>query len=237
MMHSQVVGVPPAAPVFASAVRSGNGRNQQYLVTWNDNSRNETAFVVERRVAGSTGPWTTIATLQSSQLGVTPFIQTGVGPGTGTRTYIDLIGNTNALYEYQVYALNVVGDVWDYSDPAFNQILPGGGWPTLKLDSRGGTTVTVAAPSGVTGTAVRKNTKVATVTLNWTDNSDNETGFLIQRSDNVTFSLNVVSFTVGSVNTFKQDVARGKTYYYRVQAFNDTAQSAWSSPVATVTTP
>ena len=236
MMHAQVVGVAPAAPTSVSAVRTGNGRNRRYTVTWTDNSKNETAFVIERRVAGSTGPWTTIATVQSSEFGVVPFIDSGVGPGIGTRTYIDPIGNTNTQYAYQVYAINVVGDVWDYSDPAFNQIPSGGGWPTLTLTSGGQSITTVAAPTNLAGSAVAKNKKTADVTLTWTDNSTNETGFLIQRADNVTFSLGLVNATVGpNITTISQNLTRARSYYYRVLAFNDTIQSDWSNTVNVVT--
>lgn len=229
MMHTQAVGVAPAAPTFGTAVRSGSGRNQLYTVTWTDNSKNETAFVIERRVAGSTTAWTKLATV--------PAGRTTTGPGTGQRTYTDRIGNANTLYQYQVYAINVVGDTWDYSNPAFNEIPPGGGWPTLTLDSRGGAIAVVAAPSNLTTSAVVKNSKTATVSLRWNDNAGNETGFLIQRADNLTFTAGVVNATLGpNVTAFTQDTARGKTYYYRVLAFNDTVQSAWSS-TATVTTP
>jgi hypothetical protein len=200
-----------------------------------DNSKNETAFVIERRVAGSTGPWSVLATVQSSELGVVPYVETGVGPGTGVRTYDYEVGRTS--YQYQVYAINVVGDVWDYSNPAFNEIPPGGGWPTLTLDSRGGATSTVAAPSGLAAGAVANSKKTATVTLSWLDNSANETGFLIQRADNAGFSLGVVNATVGAnVTTFNQSVARGKTFHYRVLSFTDTTQSGWSN-TASVTTP
>jgi FtsP/CotA-like multicopper oxidase with cupredoxin domain len=239
MMHAQVVGVAPAAPTGLTAVRAGNGANQRYDLTWNDNSKNETAFVIERRVAGSADAWSTIATLYSSQLGVVPFVSNPVGPGIGVRTYSDLIGNTKTLYEYQIYAINMVGDNWDYSDPAFNQIPPGGGWPTLTLDSRGGTQnlSLVAAPSNLTGSAILKNAKSATLTLNWTDNSWNETGFLIQRAEDAAFTVLVSNWTVGAdVTTFKQGVTRGKTYFYRVLAFNDTTQSLWSNTTS-VTTP
>jgi FtsP/CotA-like multicopper oxidase with cupredoxin domain len=226
MMHAQVVGIAPAAPTFVSAVASGNGGNRQYTVTWIDNSKNETAFVIERS-ASPTGPWSTLVTIPSDRL--------TVGPGTGsTLTYQDRTRNT---YYYQVYAINVVGDTWDYSNPAFNQIVPGGGWPTLTLDSRGNAISTIAAPSDTAATAVVKNKKTATVTVTWTDNSANETGFLIQRADNAAFSLGVVNATVAAdLQAFSEIVARGSTYYYRVLAFNDTVQSDWSN-TATVTTP
>lgn len=233
MMHAQVVGVAPAAPEFLSAIRDNQGRNNNwYDLTWNDNSKNETAFVVERRAAGSTGPFTVVATVPSDRL--------DEGPGTGERTYRDSLGRTNALYEYQVYAINVVGDTWDYSNPALNAIPPGGGWPTLTLDSRGGNgpaSSAIVAPSNLTGLAAAKNKKQARVVLNWIDNSVNETGFLVQRADDMMFTAGVVNATVaGDVTAFEQTVARGKTFYYRVHAFNDTTQSDWSN-TATIITP
>ena len=136
--------------------------------------------------------------------------------------------------------INVLGDTWDYSDPAFNNIPPGGGWPTLTLDSgkdEGPPISAILAPSDLAGSAVAKNKKTATVTLNWADNSDNETGFLIQRAYDAGFTSGVVNATVaGDVTTFNQTVARATTFYYRVHAFNDTTQSDWSN-AATVMTP
>jgi FtsP/CotA-like multicopper oxidase with cupredoxin domain len=232
MMHAQVVGIKPAAPTFVSAVRSGTGSKQQYLITWTDNSKNETAFVIERRVAGSTDAWNIVATIPSDRL--------TIGPELGTRTYTDLLGNDKTLYEYQVYAINVVGDTWDYSNPAFNQIPPGGGWPTLTLSSNGNVPLppsTIANPSDLAGSAVVRNRKTATVTLTWTDNSNNETGFLVQRADDAAFAFGVVNATVaGNITTYNETATRGKTYYYRVLAFNDTTQSGWSN-TANVTTP
>jgi FtsP/CotA-like multicopper oxidase with cupredoxin domain len=236
MMHAQVVGIAPEAPTGLTFVRAGSGPNQRYDLSWQDNSVNETAFVVERRVAGSTGAWTTVATVPSTVLAI-PYVKANdLGPTLGLRTYADPIGNTRTLYEYQVYAINVVGDVWDYSNPAFNNILVGG-FPTLTLDSRGDASSGVAAPSGLTGSPVVKNRRTATVNLSWTDASNNETGFLIQRADNAGFSLGVVNATVASnVTTFAQTVSPGRTYYYRVLAFSDAHQSAWSN-TATVIVP
>jgi hypothetical protein len=139
-----------------------------------------------------------------------------------------------------VYAVNVVGDSWDYSDPAFNEIPPGGGWPTLTLDSKGTSgpqPVVIQAPTGLAASAVIKNKKTATVTLSWADNSNNETGFLVQRAYDANFTSGVVNATVaGDVTSLKQDVGRGTTFFYRVHAFNDTTQSGWSNST-TVKTP
>jgi len=229
MMHAQVVGVAPKPPIFVSAVASGSGNNRKYTVTWTDESKNETAFVIERS-SNSTGPWSILATVPSDRL--------TTGPGIGTRTYEDRTRNT---FYYQVYAINVVGDTWDYSNPAFNEIPPGGGWPTLTLDSREPGAVlppvVIAAPSNLTGSAAVLNRKSARVTLTWSDNSNNETGFLVQRAYNPTFTSGVVNATVAAnVSTLNQTVARGTIFYYRVHAFNDTTQSEWSNTF-TITTP
>jgi FtsP/CotA-like multicopper oxidase with cupredoxin domain len=236
MMRPQVVAVAPEEPTGLTWALTGTGQNRRNVLTWTDNSMNETAFVIERSTS-ATGPWSIRATVHSSQLGVVPFVDTGNGPGTGTRTYSDTLGNDRNTYFYQVYAINTVGDTWDYSNPAFNEIPPGGGFPTLTVDSRGGATTTIAAPTNLTAGAAVKNNKTATVTLNWADNSTTETGFLIQRADNVSFTVGVVNATVvGDITTFAQNVARGRTFYYRVLAFNDAHQSAWSN-TAQVTTP
>jgi hypothetical protein len=133
-----------------------------------------------------------------------------------------------------VYAINTVGDTWDYSNPAFNNLPPGGGFPTVTVDSRNvGTAVgdPVAAPTNLTGTLTVKNKNTSTVTLNWTDNADNETGFLIQRTNSD--GTNLVNATVGAnITTFTQTVTSGVAYIYRVHAFSDTTQSGWSNALA-----
>ena len=228
MMHSQVVGVAPAAPTGLTWVPSGSGNQTRNNLTWVDNSKNETAFVIERS-SSPTGPWSILTTIPSDRL--------TTGPWTGQRAYSDRVGRNT--YYYQVYAINVVGDTWDYSNPAFNEIPSGGGWPTLTVSSRGSTPVTptVTAPTNLTATSVVKNSRNAIVTLNWTDNSSNETGFLIQRADNATFTLGVVNATVnGNITTLTQTLPRGRSYYYRVLAFSDTVQSGWSN-IVNVTTP
>jgi len=233
MMRSQVVGVAPAAPGPVTVTQSGSGNQTRNNLTWMDNSRNETAFVIERS-SSATGPWSYLATVGWSINRADPTFANAAG--TGLRTYSDRVGRTGPWF-YQVYAINTVGDTWDYSNPAFNEIPPGGGFPRLVLDSRGGSTSSVATPTGLTASAAVKSGKTATVTLKWTQMSDNETGFLIQRADNAGFSLNVVNATVGAdVTTFNQNVARGKTFFYRVLAFNNTFQSGWSN-TASVTTP
>jgi len=104
----------------------------------------------------------------------------------------------------------------------------------------------------------------AVVDLTWIDNSLDETGFTLQRADNVGFTLGVATFPLGMDTTAYTDnsVIAGQTYYYRVQANNvvgdttvyaapavgfptQTVNSAWSNvatnqepvPSITVTVP
>lgn len=235
MMRTQAVVVNPVAPTGVTAVRIGNGNTRGYRVTWTDNSKNETAFVIERRV-GTTGTWSQRAVVKT-EARVNMVAQadktTPTGAATGTVTHEDITGN-NTVYEYRVYAINTVGDTWDYSDPAFNNLPPGGGFPTVTVDSRNlGTAVgdPVAAPTNLTGTLAVKNRKTSTVNLSWTDNSTNETGFLIQRTNSD--GTNLVNATVGpNITTFTQTVTSGVAYIYRVHAFSDTTQSDWSNALA-----
>jgi hypothetical protein len=136
-----------------------------------------------------------------------------------------------------VYAVNVVGDTWDYSNPALNEIPVGGGWPILTLDSRGNSISTIVAPDGLTSSVAAARRNRVMVTLTWNDNSTNEVGFLIQRADDAAFTLGVTNATIGAdMTTFSQEVKSNKTFYYRVLAFGVAAQSDWSN-TAMVTTP
>ncbi len=75
--------------------------------------------------------------------------------------------------------------------------------------------------------------------MTWTDPNttpNNETGFLVQRAFDAGFTSGVTNATVGAdVTSLSQTVSRGVTYYYRVQAFDNTTQSAWSNTVTVIT--
>jgi len=84
----------------------------------------------------------------------------------------------------------------------------------------------IAAPSGLTGSAGR-----SSVTLRWTDNSTNETGFHIERAPSGSSSFVVVGSVGSNVTTYTDSIGRG-TYVYRVQAYNASAVSAYSNTVS-----
>ena len=91
----------------------------------------------------------------------------------------------------------------------------------------------VNAPSGLTASVSSK-----VVTLRWTDNASNETGFYVERALKSGKGAGVyarVATVPAGVTGYNETVVAG-SYYYRVQAFNSTAGrvSAYSN-VATVT--
>jgi len=92
-----------------------------------------------------------------------------------------------------------------------------------------------AAPSNLTASA----TTATTITLNWTDNSNNETAFLIERSvDDVNFTQ--IASVGTNVTTYGDSaLSSDETYYYRVRAtnaYNGVSYSAYTS-AASATTP
>jgi PKD repeat protein len=82
------------------------------------------------------------------------------------------------------------------------------------------------APSSLTGNAGR-----GSVTLQWVDNSSNESGFYVERAPSGSSAFVRVGTVGANVRTFTQSVSRG-TYLYRVQAFNSTRVSAYSNTVS-----
>ncbi|MFM8479516.1 MAG: fibronectin type III domain-containing protein [Planctomycetaceae bacterium] len=82
-----------------------------------------------------------------------------------------------------------------------------------------------AAPTNLTLTAVSQ----SQINLAWTDNSSNESGFLVEQSlDGINFTLIA---TVGpNVRNWSATGLRANTrYYFRVRAFNAGGNSAYSN--------
>jgi predicted phage tail protein len=307
MMRSVPVGVAPKAPTGLAAIVSGT----KATLTWTDNSANETGFTIVR--ANDPGFVTGLTTIP-------------LGPGV--TTYVDTI-KSNTTYAYKVIANNVVGDTWDYSNPAINQ---GASFPTKDVASapsnvvsvgaapatapaaptnfvatlqpgpqirltwrdnannetgyvvtRGGAdfvtlganstsyvdtavaagssysyqvcainsvnrtcasntnTVSLgalpAAPSKVAAIVTNQKKNSRTVTVSWTDNATNETGFTIRRATDANFTQGVATYTVGAnVTSFSQSVSAGVSLYYSVRATNASGGSAWvnAAPFPTI---
>jgi fibronectin type 3 domain-containing protein len=87
-----------------------------------------------------------------------------------------------------------------------------------------------AAPTNLTA-AVAKNGQV---TLNWRDNSNNETGFQIERSSDGSVFTAIATVATNIRKYQDSTAAAGQTYFYRVAAKNNVGLSSYSN---TVTTP
>jgi titin len=129
-----------------------------------------------------------------------------------TINYVDSAVSGGVTYTYRVAAVN--GTVRsDYSATA-SMFVPD-------------FTTAPAAPSNLTAINVTQ----TTLTLTWLDNSNNETGFTIQRATNSSFTRNLVSIPLGANMTSYNDsgLSRNTRYYYRILAFNPNFTSPWSA--------
>jgi len=94
-----------------------------------------------------------------------------------------------------------------------------------------GTVATVAAPTNLTATA-----NGTTINLSWTDNASNETGYVVQRSLTATSNfVTIATLTANSIAYANTGLPNSATYYYRVQAANTSAVSAWSNTASATT--
>ena len=92
-----------------------------------------------------------------------------------------------------------------------------------------------AAPSNLTITSLLSNK----VTLSWSDNSGNESGFKIQRKQGATGTWVDIKTTAANVTSYTDNdttLRDGTLYYYRVSATNAAGDSAFSNQ-ASGTTP
>jgi regulation of enolase protein 1 (concanavalin A-like superfamily) len=104
----------------------------------------------------------------------------------------------------------------------------------------GGTTpTTVTAPSGLNFTSVTS----SEIDLAWTDNSNNETGFLIMRKTGATGTYSTIFTTSANAITYADTtVQAGQTYFYEVVATNGATnstpsnESSATAPSGTTTT-
>jgi FtsP/CotA-like multicopper oxidase with cupredoxin domain len=238
MMRPVTLAYPPWAPTNLVVTRPGGNR---VLLQWTDNSASETNWVIERTTSLAT-PWQAVATIPSDPASPDLTDTTGESIG-GTISYEDRVtGNT--VYAYRVKAINVVGDTWNYADPNINEI-ESGGFPTITTHSGWSNIASwvATAPPGtpsLTDISTVRQGNNNRVTLTWTDVA-NETGFRVQRATNDTFTAGVVTSTLNTpdLTTVTIAVPRGTPgvtrYWFRIEAFNNFANSGWSNALSVVT--
>lgn len=212
---SDIVTVTTPVPFIAPTDLAANIlAGPSIVLTWTDVSNNEDIFNVWRSDDGAS--FTNIGTVAR-----TPAEKTATG---GPVTFT----NTNTIV-----APLVAGQTYSYYVTIYN-ISVG------ELPSNTATILYAApvAPSELTGTVARAGGQDS-VTLTWTDNSNNEQNFEIQRATTDTFTEpSLTTFTVGAdVVRLTQNVNRRTTYFYRILATNPVGNSAWSNTYTTGRTP
>jgi len=73
-----------------------------------------------------------------------------------------------------------------------------------------------------------------TVSLAWTDNSTDETGFKVLRKDTLTGSFSTVTTTAADATSYSDTVTAAGTYKYRVSTTNSNGDSTGSKVVEVV---
>jgi len=94
---------------------------------------------------------------------------------------------------------------------------------------------TLPLPPIAPGTLTARPISKTQVTLIWRDNSENETGFKIERSTNGATYSQIASVAAGVTTYVNTGLSGGKLYYYRVRATNTGGNSGFSNFVLTRT--
>ena len=227
MMHSLVFVVPPAEPTDLSLVGvSGNGRRRTVTLQWNDNTAREDRFTVLR--ANDADFSTGLATFEY------------VNPVTDVPnvvTFQDSTATRDNQYWYRVFAIgSTIGDTQVYPTSPI-------GFPTMSANSVSNTLMVStgdvpppappADPTNLTATVLPG----PQVSLAWTDNSGNETGFVIERCTGVACTAFAPIATTGADTVSYADAAvtDGNIYSYRVFAAIDAVLSNAPTNTASVT--
>lgn len=215
MMHSQAIVVAPNAPTGLAATIVGTGNRQSVALTWTDNSINETGFTIEKTADPSFLTGVTSASV-----------------GVDVTTYSDPNFDRRATVYYRVFASNVVGDIDTVGFPYVNAVSGYSNSVWAGLDP------TPAAPTNLTA----QQQAGPSVLLTWTDNATNETGFVVERSDNGGAFVQIASpgprNNTGNVTYSDTAVIIGNSYSYRVRAVNGPLSSAYSNTASvTISTP
>ncbi len=134
--------------------------------------------------------------------------------GADSTTWLDGGLDVFTTYSYRVRACNDAG-CSDYTDP----------------DSATTLDVVPAAPDSVVATALSSDT----VRVVWRDNSDNETGFEVQRRTASGNWAQAVVVEADSTSILDGALSPAKSYYYKVRACNSGGCSAFSAVDSTTT--
>ena len=144
-----------------------------------------------------------------------------VGPNITTFIDSTIAVNAPAPYSYRVYAFNGFGNATQASNVA-------------SLTSVG------RLPAAPTNLAITNRSRTS-ISLSWTDNSSNETKFVLQwgvtNSGTGVTTWTLVTLPVNTTTFIHNGLTNNTRYSYRVKAANLSGSSAWTPILSTTTLP
>ncbi|HEX8525314.1 MAG TPA: fibronectin type III domain-containing protein [Tepidisphaeraceae bacterium] len=143
------------------------------------------------------------------------FVQIGT-VGAGVSSYVDTSVSANASYSYRMRATNSIGD------SAYTDVVT----VTTPLAPQA-----PVAPTALSATA----TSPSQIVLSWTDNSNNETGFRIERATGAGSFAAIATLGAGVTSYADNGLAASTSYNYRVMAFNAVGDSGQTNVVGATT--
>ena len=203
MMRPLVMSGTSTLPLAPMSLAATVDSATQVTLSWTPasalNSAPETGFRIER-VNGAA----VVTTNFQDPLTSVSFLV-----AAGSTGYVDATAVAGQTYTYRVIATNAIGDSAPSNWVKVTAAIPG-------------------APTNLFATTTAANVAPRSVTLTWNESSDNETGFVVQRALNSTFTKSPILTPVGAnVTSFTDTTVAGKTkYFYRVWALNGVGASA-----------
>jgi hypothetical protein len=140
--------------------------------------------------------------------------------GSNITSYADTTGlSVSTTYYYQVYATNSAGSS-GFSNEASATTDPAPLTPPI-------------APSGLGATAISS----SSISLSWTDNSSDESNFVVQRSTTSGSGFATIATLVADTTSYADTtgLSASTTYYYQVYATNGVGSSGFSNEASATT--
>jgi hypothetical protein len=151
-------------------------------------------------------------------------------PG-GTTTYAEIASVSAGATTYQNTGL-IASTSYIYRVRAYNSAGYSAYTNTSTATTQAPPATTPAAPTSLTTTA----SSSTQINLSWTDNSNNETSFKIERAPGGTSTFSEIASVGANVTTYQNTGLTASTsYIYRVRALNTNGYSAYSNNAAATT--